>query len=196
MAKAKQDELKFEQTDFDLFAALAAIDNKDYGWYNRLTDEQRRKFVPYMMLYWTSTVKGNGEIASYYLMSTDIAANKHMFHERITDHPELQWLMLCASSPGLGKQFHQWLPHLNAKIGSLKAAATRKEIEEYFEKIYRGQNREVINECAAEYTQIQNHQHRLAELFPELKHDDIVALGNITTSDEIKQYETELGYDN
>jgi len=36
MAKAKvsADE-KFEKQDFDLFEALSAIDNKDYGYYDR-----------------------------------------------------------------------------------------------------------------------------------------------------------------
>lgn len=59
MAKAKTpiDE-KFEKIDFDLFEALAAIDRKDYGYYDRLTEEQQRKFSPYMMVRWMSSMKG------------------------------------------------------------------------------------------------------------------------------------------
>lgn len=188
-----KDELKFEQQDFDLFQALSAIDAKNYEWFNTLTEDQRKKFVPYMLAYWTSAVKANHEIASYYLVSTDVAVNKHLFNEKVMDHPELQWKMLCASSPGIGKQFHQWIPHLSNKIGSLKSRSTVKEIKEYFQKIYRGQNSEVINQCAEEYVANQNHQYKLAQLYPNLKHDDLVALAALTTESDIKEYEAELG---
>ncbi len=50
-AKTPTDE-KFEKQDFNLFEAIAAIDKKDYGYYDRLTPEQQRKFVPFMMLHW------------------------------------------------------------------------------------------------------------------------------------------------
>ena len=43
---------KFEKQDFNLFEAIAAIDKKDYGYYDRLTTEQQRKFVPFMMVHW------------------------------------------------------------------------------------------------------------------------------------------------
>lgn len=187
------DENKLEGQDFDLFAALAAVDNKNYDWFSSLTAEQQRKFVPYMLVYWTSAVKGKSDISNYYLVGTDVVANRHLFNEHIMDHPELQWKMLCASSPGIGKQYHQWIPHLNKNIGSLRSRATAKEIREYFTKIYRANDSDVINQCADEYVRQQNHQHRLALLYPDLKLDDIIALSEITTDDDIKRYETELG---
>ena len=49
-AKTPTDE-KFEKQDFNLFESIAAIDKKDYGYYDRLTSEQQRKFVPFMMYY-------------------------------------------------------------------------------------------------------------------------------------------------
>ena len=47
MAKEKvsADE-KFQNQDFDLFEALNAIDKKDYNWYQKLSDDQKKKFVP------------------------------------------------------------------------------------------------------------------------------------------------------
>ena len=62
MAKEKvsQDE-KFENQDFDLFEALAAIDKKDYHWFDNLSEAQQKKFVPYMMLHWVSAVKGKAK---------------------------------------------------------------------------------------------------------------------------------------
>jgi len=188
-------DLKFEQQDFDLFRAIEAIDRKDYQYLSQLTEEQQRKFVPYLMLHWISTVKGRDQVSAYYLMNTDAVANKHMFNEYVGRHPELQWLMLCAVSPGIGKQFHQWIPHLSNKLGTLKSAATVKEVSEYFGKVYKGTNQDTINQCATEYTADQNHKYKLAQLYPELKIEDIAVLGTITTEQELKQYETELGID-
>ena len=100
MAKEKlsQDE-KFEKIDFDLFDALAAIDRKDYSYYDRLTSEQQKKFVPFMLIHWVSAIKGNSELQSYYLQSTEYHANKYLFNESVQKNPKLQWLMLCAASP-------------------------------------------------------------------------------------------------
>jgi hypothetical protein len=110
MAKAKipTDE-KFEKQDFDLFEALAAIDRKDYGYYDSLTEEQQRKFSPYMMVRWMSSIKGNTALQQYHVLSTNEFANTHLFSEFVNKHPKLQWLMLCASGLGNGKQFHQFL---------------------------------------------------------------------------------------
>ena len=123
---------KFENTDLDIFKVLEALDKKDYGFYGRLTEEQQKKFVPYIITHWMSAVSATGVLGAYYTMSTDVNANRHLFNERIMQHPELQWLMLCAASPGMGKQFHQWIPHLNAKFGRLEARASKKDAKEYF----------------------------------------------------------------
>jgi hypothetical protein len=111
---------KLEQQDFDLFEAITAIDKKDYGYYDRLTPEQQKKFVPFMMLHWISAIKGNEGLSRYYVMSTNEYANKYLFNENVMKHPKLQWLMLCASSPGLGKQFHPWIPQIKEKVSLLK----------------------------------------------------------------------------
>jgi len=110
MAKAKTptDE-KFDKIDFDLFEALAAIDRKDYGYYDSLTDEQKKKFSPFMMIKWLSAVKASLPIQQYYLLSTNEFANKYLFNENVYKNPKLQWLMLCASGLGQGKQFHQYI---------------------------------------------------------------------------------------
>lgn len=190
--KTSSDE-KFEQQDFDLFKALEAVDKKDYNWFASLTEEQKRKFVPYMMLYWNSAVKGNTTLASYYLLSTNNYANISLFNERVQQHPELQWLMLCASSPGIGKQFHQWIPHLNAKIGSLKDRATVREVTDYFLKIYKGADESTVKEYAGEFTAQQNHKYKLATLLPSMKLEDINVLSNLVSKEEITQYEQESG---
>lgn len=184
---------KLEPQDFDLFKALDAIDRKDYDWYSSLTEEQQKKFVPYMMLHWASAVTGRADVQRYVLSSTEYHANKHYFNQHVQQHPHLQWLLLCASSPGIGKQFHKWIPHLSNKFTTLREAVKSKEARDYFEKIYKGQDSGLIRELADSYTQEQNHKARLSALFPQMKLADIEMLATITTDKDIEQYERELG---
>lgn len=188
----KADDLKLQHIDFDLFAALDAIDKKDYGYYDRLTDEQKKKFIPYMMLHWVSSIKKQGELSKYYVIATNEFANVNMFNENIQRHPKLQWLMLCVASPSMGKQFHQYIPHLNAKIGELKVAATKKEVSEYFKKVYDITDK-LANETSEEFIAIQKKRYRLAKLFPIMKISDIEYLSSIITDQELYEYEEHHG---
>ncbi len=193
MAKAKvsADE-KFEDQDFDMFEALAALDKKDYGYYDRLTEEQRKKFVPFMMIMWFSSVKGKTDFQQYYVLSVNEFANKHLFNENVQKHPKLQWLMLCSSGIG-SKQFHQWIPQIKQNVGKLKEKASVKDIKEYYKKIYPKTDDDTLSEFSKLYTEQQHKKVYLAQKFPELKVDDIEALSNFVTDDEIKEYEKQYG---
>jgi hypothetical protein len=184
---------KFESQDFNLFDALTAMDKKDYGYYDSLSEEQQKKFVPYMMTHWMSAIKGSGDVQGYYLRSVDYHANKHLFNEYVQKHPKLQWYMLCASSPGLGKQFHQWIPHLGSKVTSLKEPAKVKEIKEYYTKIYPKVDSDDIDEIAKAFVQEHKRKCYLAELYPNLKQNDIELLSQLVTEEDIKQYEKDRG---
>lgn len=184
---------KFVAQDFDLFDALTAMDKKDYGYYDRLTEEQQKKFVPYMMTHWMSAIKGSGDVQGYYLRSVDYHANKHLFNEYVQKHPKLQWYMLCASSPGLGKQFHQWIPHLGSKVTSLKEPAKTKDIKEYYTKIYPKVDSDDIDEIAKAFVVEHKRKCYLAETYPNLKQSDIEVLSQLVTEEDIKQYEKDRG---
>jgi hypothetical protein len=184
---------KFESQDFNLFDALTAMDKKDYAYYDSLSEEQQKKFVPYMMTHWMSAIKGSGDVQGYYLRSVDYHANKHLFNEYVQKHPKLQWYMLCASSPGLGKQFHQWIPHLGSKVTSLKEPAKVKEIKEYYTKIYPKVDSDDIDEIAKAFVQEHKRKCYLAELYPNLKQNDIELLSQLVTEEDIKQYEKDRG---
>ena len=184
---------KFVAQDFDLFDALTAMDKKDYDYYDRLTEEQQKKFVPYMMTHWMSAIKGSGDVQGYYLRSVDYHANKHLFNEYVQKHPKLQWYMLCASSPGLGKQFHQWIPHLGSKVTSLKEPAKAKDIKEYYTKIYPKVDSDDIDEIAKAFVQEHKRKCYLAETYPNLKQSDIEVLSQLVTDEDIKQYEKDRG---
>lgn len=194
MAKEKvSKEEKFEKVDLDLFEVLAALDKKDYTYFDKLTEEQQKKFVPFMMTHWMSAIKGNEGLSRYYVMSTNEYANKYLFNEVVQKHPKLQWLMLCASSPGLGKQFHQWIPHISSQVSKLKSPAKAKEIKEYFAKIYPKTDSNTLQEFAEEFVRDHKRKVYLSEMFPNLKIEDIETLNQIVTDSDIEQYEKDRG---
>ena len=194
MAKEKlsADE-KFTKQDFDLFEALTAIDKKDYSYFDKLTPEQQRKFVPFMLIHWVSAIKGNKDLQSYYLQSTDYHANKYLFNENVQKHPKLQWLMLCAASPGIGKQFHQWIPHIRAGVTKLKDMPKTKEMKEYFKKVYPKSSDSDLTATSAVFVDNQRKKMYLASKFPEMKFDEIELLSEIITDQDIAKYEEDSG---
>jgi hypothetical protein len=190
---------KLERQDFDMFKAIDAIDAKDYSYFQSLTEEQQRKFSSFMMIQWVSSIKARGVLPAYYVMSVDANANKHLFNERVQAHPELQWLMLCAASPGMGKQFHQWIPNLKDRIEKIAATnkpqtpMSKKEVAAYFERVYPGESAESINTVSEYYVADRDHKVRLAKLFPAMKVEDVEMLSKIVTSKDLEEYEKESG---
>lgn len=184
---------KLEKQDLDLFEVLSALDKKDYGFYDRLTVEQQKKFVPHMMLKWMSAIKGSEGIQRYYVMATNEYANKYFYSEHIQKNPKLQWLMLCASSPGLGKQFHQYIPEIKSKVAKLQENTTVKEIKEYFKKIYPRAQDNDLTDISQEFVKHHKKKKYLADVYPTLKLSDIEILSMFVTDEQIKQYEIDRG---
>jgi hypothetical protein len=87
---------------------MAQLDLKNRGFYDELTDEERKKFSTFLMLrYGSSCTSGPVELQKYYVQSCNEQMNKHFFS--LGKHPKLQWLMATTVSPGMGKQRHEWL---------------------------------------------------------------------------------------
>ena len=86
---------------------MAQFDKKNRDFYDSLTDEEKKKFSPYLMIRWGSSVQGSRELQEYYVMSTNQRLNKHYFS--VNRHPKLQWLMATAVSPDMGTHRHQWI---------------------------------------------------------------------------------------
>jgi hypothetical protein len=189
----KNSDEKFERQDFDLFKALSALDKKNYTYFENLSEEQQRKFVPYMMTYWMSSVKSNNMLQSYYLISSDMNANKHLFNEQVQKHPHLQWLMLCTISPGLGEQFHQYIPHMSPKISELRTKANKSDFFEYFQKIYKNTDTQELSHISEELVRSQNHKYRLSKIYNEMKLSDIESLASLVTPEELDEYDRQSG---
>lgn len=88
---------------------MTAIDKKDRGFYNRLSDEQKKAFSAWMMMRYCSSVQGKN--APDYIFMTNEFVNLNF--KDIKD-PEFQWLLL--SSCGSGKiEFHPYIKPPNSR---------------------------------------------------------------------------------
>ena len=101
--------------------------------------------------------------------------------------------MLCSASPGIGKQFHAWIPQIKQGVAKLKDKAVPKDIKEYFKKIYPSVNTGDLTELTKAFCDQHKRKMYLAVKYPNLKFDEVELLSDIITDSEIEQYEKELG---
>ena len=107
---------------------MAQLDLKNREFFDDLSDEEKKKFSPYLMIRWGSNVEGAPELQAYYLMSTNERLNKHYFDISGTQHKKLQWLLASTVSPGMGKQRHNWLAASKKEGTDNKATKFLREI--------------------------------------------------------------------
>lgn len=88
---------------------MLQFDQKNTKFYDSLTDEEKKKFSPYLMIRYGSTVEGDFDLQAYYLISCNEKLNKNFFDINTTQHKKFQWLMATTVSPGMGRQRHTWL---------------------------------------------------------------------------------------
>jgi chlorite dismutase len=85
---------------------MAQLDTKNRGFYDELTEEERKKFATYLMLRYAASVEGNADLQEWYLRATNERVNLNFFD--LGKHPKLQWLLCTTVSPDMGRQRHYW----------------------------------------------------------------------------------------
>ena len=107
---------------------MAQFDAKARDFYDDLSEEEKKKFSPFLMIRWGATVEGSSELQAYYLMSTNERLNKNFFDINTTQHKKLQWLMATTVSPGMGRQKHTWLAAKKKEGGDSKVTKFLRDI--------------------------------------------------------------------
>lgn len=98
---------------------MREFDCKNREFYDELTDEERRRFSPYLMIRWGSSVEGNADLQEYYLLSTNKRLNHGFFSINASRHKKLLWLMATTVSPDVGAVRHRWIaPRKSRSKGS------------------------------------------------------------------------------
>ena len=106
---------------------MTAFDRKQREFFDQLSDEEQKKFAPFLMIRWGSAVQGSRELQEYYVIATNERLNKHFFSINTARHKKLQWLMATTVSPELGCQQHNWIaPYKRDKQQSGRRRALAK----------------------------------------------------------------------
>ena len=108
---------------------MAQFDSKNRQFFDELTDEERKKFSPFLMIRYGSSVSGSQDLQEFYLIATNERLNKKFFAVNTAQHKKLQWLMATTVSPGLGNFRHNWIAPKKKEPG---AGSMRKQLMELF----------------------------------------------------------------
>jgi hypothetical protein len=108
---------------------MAQFDSKNREFFDELTDEEKKKFSPFLMIRYGSSVSGSRDLQEFYLIATNERLNKKFFAVNTAQHKKLQWLMATTVSPGLGNFRHNWIAPKKKEPG---AGSMRKQLMELF----------------------------------------------------------------
>lgn len=108
---------------------MREFDRKNRQFYEQLSDEERKKFSPFLMIRWGSAVEGPRDLQEYYVIATNALLNKHFFAINTAAHKKLQWLMATTVSPDTGTHRHPWIAPKKKESG---ASAKRKALQEIY----------------------------------------------------------------
>ena len=118
---------------------MRAIDQRDRGWWDSLTEEEQKKVSIFVLMRYTSAVQTkNTNIEHHYLALTNELVNKH--YNILRRDVQLQHKLLqCV---GLGTtQFHPWIPP--SKQRKSKAGKLVKWLQEIY-PIYNDEELELL----------------------------------------------------
>jgi hypothetical protein len=90
----------------DLNTVLQALDRKDLGFYSRLSEEEKKAYVPLVLMRYMSSLTDQSKMAAYAVIATNDLVNIGFWE--LSKHPELQHQLLCLTGLG-GKQYRTWL---------------------------------------------------------------------------------------
>lgn len=135
---------------------MREFDRKNRAFYDELTPEEQKKFAPFLMIRWGSSVESSPAVQEYYLRATNEYLNKHFFSINASRHKKLLWLLATTVSPDVGSLRHTWIaprkkdnatsqhrkkiaelfPHLkDDEIAVMAQINTPQDIEEYVQQL-------------------------------------------------------------
>ena len=102
----------------DLFGA---VNRKDRDWWERLSDEQRKKFSSWLYSRYMSIVRhSNPDMHRYYVLATNTALNRDL--SRLTkNHAKLIYLLMTTLPNEFAKADHQYIPPLKKNRADKKS---------------------------------------------------------------------------
>lgn len=107
---------------------MRQFDLKRRDFFGDLTPEQQKKFSPYLMIRWGSSVEGSRELQEFYVISANERFNRYFFSVNAVKHKKLQWLLATTVSPGMGTHRHTWIAPRKRESNNGTAIRLLKEL--------------------------------------------------------------------
>ena len=137
----------------DIKLELAAVDTRDYDFYDNITDDERKAFSPFVLMRYTANVKGSTDVQAHFVEQTNDRLNKNHW-DLSKNHKGLLWKLSATIGTG-DKYYHQYLKapskakpvkiekllaelYPAMKMSEIKLLASmmdKKEITELFDKM-------------------------------------------------------------
>jgi hypothetical protein len=92
----------------DIKRELNAVDQKNYDFYDKLTDEEKKAFSPYILMRYTASVQGDRDTQEWFLEMTNEMVNKNHW-DLSKNHKPLLWKLFATTGVGVNC-FHPYLP--------------------------------------------------------------------------------------
>jgi hypothetical protein len=110
----------------DIKRELKAVDFRNYDFYDKLTDDEKKSFSPFVLMRYISNVDGNRDLHEWFIERTNEFVNKdHWVLSKL--HKALLWKLFAAC--GVGESYYH--PYL--KAGTKEKAI---KIEKLLAEIY------------------------------------------------------------
>jgi hypothetical protein len=91
----------------DIKRELNAVDQKNYDFYTKLTDDERKAFSPYILMRYTASVQGDRDTQEWFIEMTNEMVNKNHW-DLSKNHKELLWKLFAATGAGVNC-YHPYL---------------------------------------------------------------------------------------
>jgi orotate phosphoribosyltransferase-like protein len=137
---------------------MRMFDRKVRSFYDDLTEEERKKFSPYLMIRWGSAVEGSKDLQEFYVIATNERLNKHFFEVNTARHKKLQWLLATTVSPDMGTHRHIWIA---SKKKENSSGEKRKALQQLFPH-YKDDEIEVMTNIVTQ-KELKEYQQNLGE---------------------------------
>ena len=83
----------------DIKRELGAVDRRNYNFYDRLTDDEKKAFSPYILMRYTASVQSDRDVQEWYLEMTNEMVNKNHW-DLSKNHKALLWKLFAATGGG------------------------------------------------------------------------------------------------
>ena len=137
----------------DIKRELNGVDQKIYDFYDKLSDQEKKEFSPYVLMRYVSNVQGDRDIQEWFVEMTNELVNKNHW-DLSKNHKALLWKLFAACGAGVNcyhpylkanskekaNKIEKLIAELNpamkmAEVKMLAKMMTKQDKEELFDKM-------------------------------------------------------------